>query len=176
MEKQNYYEILGVSQTATQEEIKKAYRNKAKQWHPDINKNPNATAIFQSISRAYEVLSDLSLRQKYDDELRQENRTNTSTTEFSSQSTESTQYSYYSSYTKTREESEDDFDDWLKEYLKRERKKSSYNRDIDSLYKLKEEILYNSIDIFKFFQDDIKEQTNYDFNSEDKQIKHLYFH
>lgn len=121
MERQNYYELLGVSQTATQEEIKKAYRSKAMQWHPDNNHDENATAMFQSITIAYEFLSDISLRKKYDNELRQENRNNVPTAESSSYFTGATQNSY-NSYTKTREESESDFDDWLKEYLKRKRK------------------------------------------------------
>lgn len=172
MGKQNYYELLGVSQDATQEEVKKAYKMKAKQYHPDVNQNPNATAIFQSITAAYEVLSDLSLRQKYDNELRKENRDNTFTTESSSQAEYTTQYFYYSSYTKTKEEIEFDFYDWLKEYLKRERKKSSYN-DYYSFYNLKDEILFdkeNIINFFKCSEDDTKShgQTNLNFDYEDK--------
>ncbi|EJX00689.1 protein containing Heat shock protein DnaJ, partial [gut metagenome] len=52
------YEILGVSRDATQEEIKKAYRKLARQYHPDINKEPDAEEKFKEINGAYEVLGN----------------------------------------------------------------------------------------------------------------------
>lgn len=52
----NYYEILGVSRNATQEEIKKAFRNLAKKYHPDINLDLKANEIMQEIIEAYNVL------------------------------------------------------------------------------------------------------------------------
>ncbi|MBN2558455.1 MAG: J domain-containing protein, partial [Clostridia bacterium] len=66
-DKRDYYEILGVSRDAGAEEIKKAYRKLAKEYHPDINKEkPDAEHKFKEISEAYEVLSDPEKRSRYD--------------------------------------------------------------------------------------------------------------
>ena len=65
--KEDYYEILGVSKSASASEIKKAYRKKALQYHPD--KNPgdaNAEQQFKNAAEAYEILSDQQKRQQYD--------------------------------------------------------------------------------------------------------------
>merc|ERR1712168_606669 len=67
LKKKDYYEILGISKSASQKEIKKAYYQKAKEFHPDVNKdNPNAAKKFTEASEAYEVLSDETKRQQYD--------------------------------------------------------------------------------------------------------------
>jgi curved DNA-binding protein len=64
---QDYYETLGVSRTATEDEIKKAYRKLARKHHPDVNPNDkSAEEKFKKINEAYEVLSDKDKRQKYD--------------------------------------------------------------------------------------------------------------
>ncbi|XP_068191955.1 dnaJ heat shock protein family (Hsp40) member A3a isoform X2 [Antennarius striatus] len=65
--KEDFYQILGVSRTATQKEIKKAYYQMAKKYHPDTNKNdPQAKEKFAQLAEAYEVLSDEGKRKQYD--------------------------------------------------------------------------------------------------------------
>lgn len=66
MNKKDYYEVLGVNKDASEEEIKRAFRKLAKQYHPDINKEPGAEEKFKEIGEAYAVLSDPQKRSQYD--------------------------------------------------------------------------------------------------------------
>ncbi|MFN8615061.1 MAG: molecular chaperone DnaJ [Vampirovibrionales bacterium] len=65
-QKRDYYDILGVSRSASAEEIKKAFRKKAKTYHPDVNKAPDAEQLFKELGEAADVLSDPQKRQVYD--------------------------------------------------------------------------------------------------------------
>lgn len=62
----DFYQVLGVSQEADAAQITKAYRKLARQYHPDVNKSPDAEEKFKGISEAYDVLNDPQQRQKYD--------------------------------------------------------------------------------------------------------------
>lgn len=63
----NYYEVLGVLETAEDEQIKQAYRKQAKKYHPDLNPdNPAAEAKFKALVEAYDTLSDANKRKAYD--------------------------------------------------------------------------------------------------------------
>jgi|TARA_B110001469_G_C9585247_1_gene290315 DnaJ homolog subfamily B member 4 len=62
----NYYNILGINNNATQQEIKKQYRKQAVKWHPDKNKSPEAENKFKDIAQAYDVLSDEKKKRIYD--------------------------------------------------------------------------------------------------------------
>ena len=65
-DRRDFYQILGVPRTATQDEIQQAYRKLARQHHPDVNKDPGAEDRFKEISEAYDVLSDPQTRRRYD--------------------------------------------------------------------------------------------------------------
>jgi curved DNA-binding protein len=62
----DYYETLGVPRDATSEDIRKAYRKLAREYHPDVNKDPGAADRFKEVSEAYEVLRDEEKRARYD--------------------------------------------------------------------------------------------------------------
>ncbi len=66
MDKRDYYEVLGISKTASDDEIKKAYRKLAKKYHPDVSTEANAEAKFKEVQEAYDVLSDQTKRSQYD--------------------------------------------------------------------------------------------------------------
>ncbi len=65
-EKRDYYEVLGLSKDASQDQIRSAYLKLAKQYHPDLNKSPDAPAKFKEVSEAYEVLKDPQKKAAYD--------------------------------------------------------------------------------------------------------------
>ena len=64
--KRDYYDVLGLQRTASEDEIKKSFRRLARQYHPDVNKEKDAEARFKEMAEAYEVLSDPQKRQAYD--------------------------------------------------------------------------------------------------------------
>ena len=66
MDYKDYYNTLGISKTATEGEIKTAYRKLARRYHPDVNKDPKAEDKFKEVYEAYQVLSDPEKRKKYD--------------------------------------------------------------------------------------------------------------
>ena len=62
----DFYDVLGVSRGASQDEIQRAYRKLARTYHPDLNRDPAAEERFKEISEAYDVLSDPETRRRYD--------------------------------------------------------------------------------------------------------------
>jgi curved DNA-binding protein len=66
-ERRDFYEVLGVPRSASQDEIQRAYRKLARTYHPDVNSDPTAEDRFKEISEAYDVLSDPETRRRYDD-------------------------------------------------------------------------------------------------------------
>ena len=66
MKYKDYYETLGINRSASDAEIKSAYRKLARKYHPDVNKTKEAEEKFKDINEAYEVLGDKQKRQRYD--------------------------------------------------------------------------------------------------------------
>ena len=67
MSKRDYYDVLGVSRSGSDADIKRAYRKLARKYHPDVNKAPGSIDKFKEATEAYEVLSDVKKRRMYDD-------------------------------------------------------------------------------------------------------------
>ena len=110
----DYYKILGTAKDAGEDEIKKAYRKLAKQWHPDKNPgNKKAEEKFKEISEAYDVLSDVAKRKKFDDFITAKQTSRTYT------------YRKASDYTDTAYESE--FSDFFKQVFKRRKTGRKYS-------------------------------------------------
>ncbi|MCD4792111.1 MAG: DnaJ domain-containing protein [Bacteroidales bacterium] len=110
----NYYKILGIAKNAGEEDIKKAYRKLAKQWHPDKNPdNKKAEGKFKEISEAYDVLSDVVKRKKFDD--------------FISFSDKQRQYSYRKASDYTERAYESEFSDFFKQFFRKRKTDRRYS-------------------------------------------------
>jgi curved DNA-binding protein CbpA len=98
----DYYKILGISQNATPEQIRQAYRMKAKMYHPDINKNPDAKILFQLLNEAYQILTNPEKKRWYDFKLKYPSTTGLKPQPDNRRTT--TYESYYRAYTRYQQE------------------------------------------------------------------------
>ena len=115
----NYYELLGVSENATKEEIKKAYKTQMKKWHPDINKSKEAPEMSIKLNEAKETLLDDDKRNAYDLSLKKEVNDNYNKFNRSQKSNEDTYTNYdYTTHTVYEEARKVTKWEYFKEYLK----------------------------------------------------------
>ncbi|PID88266.1 MAG: molecular chaperone DnaJ [Bacteroidia bacterium] len=124
MEFKDYYKVLGVSRRADQGQIKSAYRQLAKRWHPD--KNPGdktAEEKFKEISEAYDILSDEEKRKKVDDFLRAQNARKKKSSKQNR--------SYRRPEPKANRESEEEFSDLFKQFFKKTKHNYSFLKGDD---------------------------------------------
>jgi DnaJ-class molecular chaperone len=114
----NYYKILGVSENATDIDIKKAYRQGALFWHPDKNKSANAKEKFIELQEAYEILSDPNKKRVYDELIKQfYSKKETVDTNQTSTNRGDNKESTYHEYQK--------FEEWIKEIRKNAERKAN---------------------------------------------------
>jgi hypothetical protein len=66
----DHYKVLGIGRKADPEQVKQAYRERAKHYHPDVNPSPQAGSVFHAVHEAYRILSDPDARARYDEQLR----------------------------------------------------------------------------------------------------------
>ena len=114
----NYYELLGVSEIATKEEIKKAYKVQMKKWHPDINKSEEAPEMSIKLNEAKATLLDDGKRKTYDLSLKNEVNKNYNKFNYGQKSNENAYTNYDKSYNTYKEAKKVTKWEYLKEYLK----------------------------------------------------------
>jgi curved DNA-binding protein CbpA len=102
----DYYKILGISREATAEQIRQAYRSKAKLYHPDINNTPNAKILFQQINEAYQVLVNPEKKRWYDFKLKYPTTTNLKPEQARRRT--ATYESYYRAYANAEQEKKEE--------------------------------------------------------------------
>jgi len=110
---ENYYSILGISQSASLNEIKKAYRTLALKYHPDQNSSQNASKEFIRITKAYEILRDPKKRNRYDQIINETVETSANTNQY----TKERKKWEYEAEQKAKKYSEMDLDNFLSEVI-----------------------------------------------------------
>ena len=170
----NYYKVLGVSRTATQEEIKKTYRKLAAQYHPDANvdktkeEQQEREEIFKKLNEAYEILGNEAKRKEYDLELdryyeRKKSNTSSSNTSSNNNQQQSHRgYTYrntddYANYTYSRHNS--------RRYRHNKRKFEEFKRNVEKVYD----------DIRKCYKEVKKEEAKYSFRDRHRDIDNNFY-
>jgi len=161
----DYYEILNVSETATKQDIKKAYRKKALETHPDRNKKKNANEEFNLCKRAYTVLSDEDNRKEYDRKRRFYRESSSSSSSRTSGWSKSTGNSSSTTSTKTPSQSKKEeeefygFSDFFRDIEKefeQKRTMNEKNRDPTKPKSLWEELEFIGEEFVEFLEENEK--------------------